>query len=44
MPEPKPDDARWSLALAGGALMDLGCYALQCTATWPASPAVTPPS
>jgi len=28
MPEPKPDDARWSLALAGGALMDLGCYAL----------------
>jgi predicted dehydrogenase len=28
MPEPKPDDARWSLALAGGALMDLCCYAL----------------
>jgi predicted dehydrogenase len=23
-----PEDARWSLALAGGALMDLGCYAL----------------
>ncbi|MBV5243124.1 MULTISPECIES: Gfo/Idh/MocA family protein [Mycolicibacterium] len=26
MPEPKPDDPRWSLELAGGALMDLGCY------------------
>ena len=23
-----PDDPRWSLALAGGALMDLGCYSL----------------
>ncbi|MBX7456452.1 Gfo/Idh/MocA family oxidoreductase [Mycolicibacterium sp. 3033] len=28
MPEPAPDDPRWSLELAGGALMDLGCYAL----------------
>ncbi|KMO68025.1 oxidoreductase [Mycolicibacterium chubuense] len=28
MPEPQPDDPRWSLDLAGGALMDLGCYAL----------------
>ncbi len=28
MPAPAADDPRWSLALAGGALMDLGCYAL----------------
>src|SRR5262249_9355338 len=28
MPAPADDDPRWSLALAGGALMDLGCYAL----------------
>lgn len=28
MPTPQPDDPRWSLDLAGGALMDLGCYAL----------------
>ncbi|GAA4687359.1 Gfo/Idh/MocA family oxidoreductase [Pseudonocardia yuanmonensis] len=28
MPAPPPDDVRWSLALAGGALMDLGCYAV----------------
>ena len=28
MTEPAADDPRWSLALAGGALMDLGCYAL----------------
>ena len=28
MPTPQPDDPRWSLELAGGALMDLGCYAL----------------
>lgn len=28
MPAPQPDDPRWSLELAGGALMDLGCYAL----------------
>jgi predicted dehydrogenase len=28
MPEPQPDDPRWSLELAGGALMDLGCYGL----------------
>jgi len=28
MPEPHSDDPRWSLELAGGALMDLGCYAL----------------
>jgi predicted dehydrogenase len=26
MPEPDGDDPRWSLELAGGALMDLGCY------------------
>ena len=28
MTAPPPEDPRWSLALAGGALMDLGCYAL----------------
>ncbi len=28
MGAPAPDDPRWSLALGGGALMDLGCYAV----------------
>ncbi|GAA2555159.1 Gfo/Idh/MocA family protein [Mycolicibacterium diernhoferi] len=28
MPEPAATDPRWSLDLAGGALMDLGCYSL----------------
>jgi predicted dehydrogenase len=28
MPEPADTDPRWSLELAGGALMDLGCYGL----------------
>ena len=28
IPAPEPQDPRWSLALAGGALMDLGCYSL----------------
>lgn len=28
MPAPPDDDPRWSLPLAGGAVMDLGCYAL----------------
>jgi predicted dehydrogenase len=28
MPAPPDDDPRWSLELAGGALMDLGCYGL----------------
>ena len=28
MPAPPDDDPRWSLRLAGGALMDIGCYAL----------------
>jgi predicted dehydrogenase len=28
MPPPPDHDLRWSFALAGGALMDLGCYAL----------------
>jgi predicted dehydrogenase len=28
IPAPDEDDPRWSLPLAGGALMDLGCYAL----------------
>ncbi|BBZ32755.1 Gfo/Idh/MocA family protein [Mycolicibacterium confluentis] len=29
MPPPADDDPRWRLDLAGGALMDLGCYGLQ---------------
>ncbi|WP_369264869.1 Gfo/Idh/MocA family protein [Streptomyces sp. R35] len=28
MPAPQDDDVRWHLPLAGGALMDLGCYSL----------------
>ena len=28
IPAPADDDPRWSLALAGGAVMDLGCYSL----------------
>jgi predicted dehydrogenase len=28
VPAPPDDDPRWSLSLAGGALMDLGCYSL----------------
>jgi predicted dehydrogenase len=28
IPDPGPGDPRWSLALAGGATMDLGCYSL----------------
>ncbi|GAA1615230.1 Gfo/Idh/MocA family oxidoreductase [Kribbella sancticallisti] len=28
MPPPDDEDPRWSLALAGGAVMDVGCYAL----------------
>ena len=28
MPEPGPDDPRWRYDLAGGAIMDLGCYGL----------------
>jgi predicted dehydrogenase len=28
IPAPADDDPRWSLGLAGGALMDLGCYSL----------------
>lgn len=28
IPAPDADDPRWSLELAGGALMDLGCYSL----------------
>ncbi len=28
MPAPDADDPRWSFELAGGALMDVGCYAL----------------
>jgi predicted dehydrogenase len=33
MPPPGPDDLRWSLPLAGGVLMDLGCYALHVLST-----------
>lgn len=28
MPPPPPEDPRWSLPLAGGAVMDVGCYAI----------------
>ncbi|UYY83119.1 hypothetical protein OIT41_08835 [Arthrobacter sp. YA7-1] len=28
IPPPPPEDRRWSVPLAGGALMDLGCYSL----------------
>lgn len=28
MPAPSDDDPRWSYAMAGGALMDLGCYGI----------------
>lgn len=31
IPPPPPEDPRWSRALAGGALMDLGCYSLHAT-------------
>lgn len=31
IPAPDDTDPRWSLALAGGALMDLGCYGLHAT-------------
>jgi predicted dehydrogenase len=30
MPAPPDGDPRWSLELAGGSTMDLGCYALHC--------------
>ncbi len=30
MPSPPDDDPRWSLELAGGATMDLGCYSISC--------------
>jgi len=33
MPAPADDDPRWSLELAGGALMDLGCYGLHLVRT-----------
>lgn len=33
MPPPPEDDLRWSLRLAGGAMMDLGCYALHVVTT-----------
>jgi predicted dehydrogenase len=40
-PAPNDDDPRWSLQLAGGALMDLGCYALDAhrmLAPWASGP------
>lgn len=33
MPAPSDDDPRWQLALAGGALMDLGCYGIHVVRT-----------
>ncbi len=33
MPAPDEDDLRWSFALAGGVMMDLGCYALHVLTT-----------
>jgi predicted dehydrogenase len=33
MPSPGDGDLRWSLPLAGGAMMDLGCYALHVAST-----------
>lgn len=33
IPAPPSGDPRWSLALAGGALMDLGCYGLHASRT-----------
>lgn len=30
MPDPGPTDPRWEFDLAGGALMDVGCYAVHC--------------
>jgi predicted dehydrogenase len=33
MPAPPEDDPRWSFQLAGGAAMDLGCYALHALRT-----------
>ena len=41
MPAPPDSDVRWSLSLAGGALMDLGCYslhALRMLAPWAGGP------
>jgi predicted dehydrogenase len=32
-PNPKPSDIRWDLSLAGGALMDAGCYAVHMVRT-----------
>lgn len=32
MPDPGADDPRWQWELAGGSVMDLGCYSLSCLA------------
>lgn len=42
MPPPGDDDPRWRLDLAGGALMDLGCYGLQFIRAVAAARGVTP--
>src|SRR3546814_8308170 len=33
LPTPSENDPRWELALAGGSLMDLGCYGLHASRT-----------
>ncbi|TDO51443.1 oxidoreductase family protein [Kribbella sp. VKM Ac-2527] len=38
MPPPADEDPRWSLALAGGAVMDVGCYALHAQRMFAPSP------
>jgi predicted dehydrogenase len=43
MPAPDAADPRWSAELAGGALMDLGCYSLHSMRILPPSSAVNPP-
>jgi predicted dehydrogenase len=43
MPEPKPDDARWSLQLASGCVMDLGSYGLHATRHLAPFPGGDPP-
>ncbi len=42
MPAPADDDPRWKLDLAGGALMDLGCYGLHFLRTVAAALGVEP--
>jgi len=42
MPAPADSDPRWSLAMAGGVLMDLGCYGLHVMRTIGAAVGATP--